>query len=71
VSALPADDHPINSGEIYLAEILEKRFDRKKAHLRRSQTKRIDTRHAILAIFDANPEPDVGNAREPIKFAGQ
>jgi len=70
-SALPADDHPVNPGEIYLAEILEKRFDRKKAYARRSFTKKIDTWQAILSVLDAYAEPDVRNARKPIKFAGQ
>jgi hypothetical protein len=53
-SAFTPNDHPIYVSEIERTQILQQRLDGQKSKSRRCRTKRIDSRHSVLAIFDAD-----------------
>src|SRR5439155_19650864 len=63
-AALAADDHPVDTGQVKAAEILQQRFDGQKPHRRAGGvTQVIDARQPVLAVLDADAPPDVAKVR--------
>lgn len=58
-SALSADDHPVDSLQIQLADVFQKRFDREEANGGVRFLKVCDSRDTVFLIFDADTPPDV------------
>ncbi len=59
LAALAAHDHPIDPPQIDTPEILQERLDRQEAQPRRRVAQHVDPRQAVLAILDADAEPDL------------
>src|SRR4029453_565160 len=56
-TAFSAHDHPMNSGKVDLSEILQQRFDGKKANGCGRGPQVVDARQSVLSIFNAAPPP--------------
>jgi len=59
VPTLPADDDPIDAGEIDSPEVFQQRLNRQKPHGDISSTKVFNPWQAVLPIFDADAPPDM------------
>jgi len=70
-TAFAADDDPVDADKIQCSEILQERLDRKKSHGGRRVSERGQTWQAMLAVFDAHAEPDVGEASHPVQVCFQ
>src|SRR5947209_4540993 len=53
------DDHPGDSGEIYLTEIFQERLDRQEPYARSSFSEVIDSRKSVFSVLDADTPPDM------------
>ncbi len=60
--ALTADDHPVDSFQVDLAEVFQKRLDGQESDSGRGLLKMLDPNQAVGLVLDANPPPNVGNA---------
>lgn len=56
---LTAHDNPINSSEVYIAQIFEQWFDRKKADSAINFSEVRNSRYTVSAVFDADAPPDI------------
>ena len=52
-AALASDDHPIDTAEIEIAEILQQRFNAQETSPGRRIAKVVDSRRPIFLVFDA------------------
>lgn len=58
-AAFAADDDPVDTTEVYRAQVFQQRFDREKADRSIGGTEMIDSREAVLPVLDADTPPDV------------
>src|SRR3954471_256604 len=57
--ALAAEDHPADAVEVDRTEVFEQGLDREHPQGRRGGSEMLDARQAVLAVLDADAEPDV------------
>src|SRR5271163_176885 len=68
MTAFAANDHPIDCAQVNLAEVFEQRLDGQKANARRCALKTLQPRQPMLAILDADAEPDLAKRRHPAQL---
>ena len=71
MTALPADNYPLQAFKVNFTEVFEEGFDREKLDCCRNTAQVFDARQSVLAILHADSPPDVLAASSVAKFGCQ